>query len=178
MPRRVFKRLSRRRHAWRSQWYLKPFRSVLADSVYWSLNRRSVTRAFGIGLFIAFVPLPIHFALAVGAALALRINLPVAVAAVFFTNPLTVVPLYFLAYWVGSKLLGLALVPFRFELSWAWLISDLHVIWKPFLLGCFVLGLATAVTGYVLLGSIWHLSLVLRYRRRAREASRESAGNA
>jgi hypothetical protein len=33
-------------------------------------------------------------------------------------------------------------------------------------LGCLVLGLTAAVCGYILLGSVWHLSLVLKYHER------------
>lgn len=177
MPRRFFKRLSRRRHAWQSQWFLRPFRRILENPAYWSLNRRNVTRAFALGLAVSFVPLPVHVVLAALLALAFGLNLPTAVAAVFFTNPLTVVPLFFLAYWIGAQLLGEPLVPFQFELSWDWLTTGLLPIWKPFLLGCLVLGLLTGLTGYVLLSSIWHLSLVIRYRRRRRDARGKRALN-
>src|SRR3954470_21027227 len=64
MPRRLFKPLSRQRHRWKERWFMRPFRVVLEHPVYWSLNRRSVTRAFALGLFLAFVPLPIHMLLA------------------------------------------------------------------------------------------------------------------
>jgi len=168
MPRRVFKRLSRQRHAWQTQWFLRPFRRVLANPAYWSLNRRNVTRAFALGLAVSFIPLPIHVILAALLALLFGLNLPTAVAAVFFTNPLTAVPLFFVAYWTGAKLLDEPLVPFRFEMSWDWITTGLLPIWKPFLLGCFVLGTVTAVSGYVLLSTVWHLSLVFNYHRRKR----------
>jgi uncharacterized protein (DUF2062 family) len=109
-------------------------------------------------------------------ALMLRLNIPAAVAGTFLANPLTLVPMYISAYWVGCHLLGLGFHTIRFELSWAWLSTALIPIWKPFLLGCLVLGIAAAITGYIALGGIWHLSLVLKYHERKEDsARRESA---
>jgi uncharacterized protein len=166
MPRRVFKPLSRQRHRWKARWFMRPFSTLLENPAYWSLNRRNVTRAFALGLFLAFVPLPIHALLATAVALILRLNIPAAVIATFITNPLTVVPMFVGAYWVGCNLLSVTPDPIHFEMSWNWFTTQLVPIWKPFLLGCFVLGLVTALTGYVLLGGLWHLSLVVKYHRR------------
>ena len=77
---------------------------------------------------------------------------------------------------VGNDLLGLGFHHIRFELSWQWLSTALIPIWKPFLLGCLVLGICSAIVGYVALGGIWHLSLVLKYHKRKEvSARRESA---
>jgi uncharacterized protein (DUF2062 family) len=70
------------------------------------------------------------------------------------------------AYWVGCRLLGVPQRAVAFEMSWEWLTTGLLPIWKPFLFGCLVMGTFTAVIGYILLGSVWHLSLVLKYHRR------------
>ena len=168
MPRRVFKSLSRQRHFWKDRWFLRPARLLLENSAYWSLNRRNVTRAFALGLFLAFVPLPVHLILAPALALALRLNIPAAVAGTLIVNPLTAVPLFIVAYRVGRQLLSEPPRPFHFELSLHWLTTGLLPIWKPFLLGCLVMGTTTALIGYVLLGSAWHLSLVLKYHSRKR----------
>ncbi|HKE96007.1 MAG TPA: DUF2062 domain-containing protein, partial [Povalibacter sp.] len=79
---------------------------------------------------------------------------------------LTIVPLYLFAYWVGCLLLGLHAKHLHFELSWHWLSTGLLPVWKPFLLGCLVMGVLTALCGYVLLAGIWHLGLVLKYHER------------
>ena len=136
------------------------------NSLYWSLNRRNVTRAFALGLFLAFVPLPVHLLLSAFLALLFRLNIPVAVAGTLIANPFTMVPMFLFAYWVGCRTLGVAPQVVQFELTWQWLTHGLLPIWKPFLLGCLIMGLATAVTGYVLLGGLWHLSLVVKYRKR------------
>ncbi len=151
---------------------MRPFRGLTEHPAYWSLNRRNVTRAFALGLFLSFVPLPIHMVLAPVAAIIARLNIAATMAGVLLTNPFTVVPLFFSAYWIGSYILGTGPQPFAFEPAWYWLQTGLLPVWKPFLLGCLVMGLLSAVIGYIALGATWHLSLVLKYRKRkARSAT-------
>jgi uncharacterized protein len=145
---------------------MRPFSAWLENPAYWSLNRRNVTRAFTLGLFLAFIPLPIHAILATIMALLLRLNIPAAVVGTFIANPLTMVPMFLFSYWVGCHLLMLPADPIRFEMSWHWFATELVPIWKPFLLGCFTMGVAAAIVGYVLLGGLWHVSLVLKYHQR------------
>jgi len=145
---------------------MRPFRLVLEHPVYWALNRRSVTRAFALGLLIAFVPIPVQAPLATALALLLRLNVPAAIFGTFFANPFTVVPMYMAAYRVGCALLDITDRNIAFAMSWEWLTTGLLPIWKPFLLGCLVLGTAAATCGYILLGGLWHLSLVLKYHER------------
>jgi uncharacterized protein (DUF2062 family) len=166
MPRHIFKPLSRQRHRWKERWFMRPFRLLLEHPVYWSLNRRNVSRAFALGLAISFVPIPVHFLLATLGALTFRLNVPAAIVGTFLANPLTMVPMYMGAYWVGCHLLGLTGHNIAFEMSWQWLTTALLPIWKPFLLGCLVLGVVTALVGYAVLGGVWHLSLVLKYHER------------
>jgi uncharacterized protein (DUF2062 family) len=166
MPRRFFKPLSRQRHQWKARWFMKPFKTWLDNPAYWSLNRRNVARAFALGLFVAFVPLPVHALLATVLALLLRLNIPAAVVGTLLTNPLTIVPLFVIAYRLGCSALAIPREPFHFEMSWEWLTTQLIPIWKPFLLGCLLMGLFSAIVGYVALATAWQLALVMRQRRR------------
>jgi uncharacterized protein (DUF2062 family) len=178
MPRRYFKRLSRQRHTYKARWFMRPFKAFLEHPSYWSLHRKSVTRAVALGMSIAFIPLPIHVPLVTVCALLLRVNVPVAIATTFVNNPLTIVPLFYCAYWTGSTLLGVPMNEFDFELSWQWLQTGLLPIWKPFLLGCAALGLTAAVLSYILLGGLWHLTLVLKYHERKRDGRVKKSANA
>lgn len=157
---------------------MAPFRVLLEHPVYWTLNRRNVTRAFALGLFIAWIPLPVHFVLAAVLALLLRLNVPAAIAGTFLTNPLTVVPLYWSAYWMGAELLNKPKRHVAFEMSWDWLVTGLIPIWKPFLLGCFVMATLSALAGYLLLGGLWHVTLLLKYHERKETGARKRAMNA
>jgi uncharacterized protein len=172
----VFKPLSRQRHRWKERWFMRPFRLLLEHPAYWSLNRRNVSRAFAIGLFAAFVPLPIQTALGATLAILMRVNVPAAIAGTMFVNPVTMVPIYLAAYWLGCRLLGQTMQAVSFEMSWQWLATTLLPIWKPFLLGCLVLGTASAIGGYLLLGGVWRLSVAMRYhKRRGATATTESS---
>lgn len=166
MPRRLFKPLSRQRHFWSERWFMRPFKLLLGNPAYWSLNRRNVTRAFALGLLLAFAPIPGHTVLAGLLAIALRLNIPAALSGTLLCNPFTMVPLYVFCYRLGRVLLGLPPRAFNFEISWQWLAHGLLPIWKPFLLGCAVMGTTTAIVGYILLGGLWHLQLVMSYHRR------------
>jgi uncharacterized protein len=177
MPRRLFKRLSRQRHTVRNRWFLRPFRTVIEHPAYWSLHRRSITLAVAVGVFVAFIPLPIHLLAATILALALRINVPVTIASIFVSNPLTMVPQYYLCYRVGAVLLDQRSHKFAFEMSWTWIEVGFIPIWKPLLLGCLVLGAASAAIAYVLLRGIWHVSLVIKYRQRKHESKQRSSAN-
>jgi uncharacterized protein (DUF2062 family) len=175
MPRRLFKPLSRQRHLWSERWFMRPFKLLLENSAYWSLNRRNVTRAFALGLFFAFVPIPGHMVVAGLLALALRLNVPASLTGTLLVNPFTMVPVYVFCYQIGRLLLGLPSRRFHIEISWQWLAHGLLPIWKPFLLGCAVVGTIAALTGYVLLGGLWHLQLVLSYHRRKDKAAAAAA---
>jgi uncharacterized protein len=177
MPRRLFKPLSRQRHRWKERWFMRPFRLLLEHPAYWSLNRRHVTRAFALGLFVSFVPLPVQMALGATLAIVLRVNVPAAIAGTMFANPVTMVPMYLAAYWLGCRMLGLTAGEVSFDMSWQWLTTTLLPIWKPFLLGCMVLGTLSALAGYALLSGIWRLSVVLKYYKRRGEPTSTSAAN-
>ena len=92
MPRRFFRKFAVKRHQIGESWLLSPVRHLLHDNRLWGIRRRTAVPAFAIGLFIAFLPFPGHMVMAVLMALALRINIPVAVIASFVSNPLTIYP--------------------------------------------------------------------------------------
>jgi len=115
MPRRLFKHLNRGRHQLKERWFMRPFHRLLEDPAYWCLNRRNVTRAFALGLFVSFIPVPGHLIIAPLLALIARLNIPAMVAGVLFTNPFTMVPLYFIAYWVGCQILQVPSSPSPFK---------------------------------------------------------------
>ena len=70
------------------------------------LNRNSVSLAFGIGIFCAFIPLPIQTIATVFLSLAIGANLPLALTVIWISNPFTIPPMFFLTYKLGSILLN------------------------------------------------------------------------
>jgi uncharacterized protein (DUF2062 family) len=145
------------------------FGTLLHDPNLWHLNRRSAKGAFGIGLFFAFWPVPFQMFLSAAAAIPLRVNLPLSVATVWISNPLTMPPLFYMAYLVGSTVLGTEMSGFDFELSWAWLIESLGTIGPAFLLGCAICSIVAGAIGYFGMDWVWRFSVI-----KAREARRQS----
>lgn len=166
MPRRWLKKILPSRHALSGRWFLRPFGQTLRDPVYWTVHRRGVLRAFALGLFVCFIPLPVHLILTPVLAIALRANIPVAMVTLLLVNPLTFAPVFFFAYWVGAQLTDYPMTAFDFSLTWEWVETRLVYVWKPFLLGCLVCGSAAAALGYWTLSLLWRLRATNRYQMR------------
>jgi hypothetical protein len=158
-------------HVIRGHRHLRFFGTLLHDPNLWHLNRRSASGAFAVGLFIAFVPVPFQMLLAAAVAILFRVNLPVSVALVWLSNPLTIPPIFYFTYSLGAWLLGLPprSEGFHFELSYEWLVTELGAIWEPFLLGCFVSGVVSAAVGYLAIRGLWRLHLVKHYKARKQQ---------
>jgi hypothetical protein len=169
------KRITPDRHTLEKRWCLRPFRALVLDRGCWTFNRHSVTRAFALGLFIAFIPptpLPVHIVTCVILGMLFRLNLPVLVATTFLSNPLTWVPQVAGSIWVGARLLGMDLMPFLQELPHRHLWKQMNQLWEPLLLGALVLGLTAAAVGYMLAQLAWRAHVLYLWRRRARSGVR------
>jgi uncharacterized protein len=81
------------------------FGERLFHPALWHLHRRGVAGGFAAGLFCGLIPGPLQMAGAALCALLLRVNLPVALATTLYTNPITIIPLYLLAYELGAMVL-------------------------------------------------------------------------
>ena len=150
---------------------LKVFGNALYRPQLWRLTRRSVSRAFFVGLFSAFVPMPCQMVLAAGLAMITRANLPLAVALVWITNPLTMPMLFYIAYLIGKKILQAPDHEFSFELSWQWWLEQLDYTVKPFLFGSLFMGIVLGIICSVLVRLIWrYYTIRTRKKRRLRMA--------
>ncbi len=142
------------------------FGELIHDQNLWHMRRRSVAGACAIGLFCAFIPIPFQMVLAAGLAIIFRCNLPISMALVWITNPITIPPLFFLAYKVGTFLKGTNLGPFEFELTFNWLFTELRERWKPFLVGCLFTGTVAGLTGFIFARVLWRIRVVSFWRQR------------
>jgi len=147
----------------------KVFGTLLHDPNLFHLNRRSVSMAFFVGLFMAFVPLPSQMITAAAVAILVRCNLAISVALVWISNPVTMPPIFYFAYKVGATILSVPERKFTFELSWQWLGSELSAIWEPFLLGCLVCGLVSGAFGFILIRGLWRLHLINHLKERKKK---------
>ena len=131
-----------------------------------------VSGAFAVGLFWAFIPFPSQMLMAAATAIPARVNLPISVALVWITNPVTIPPMFYFAYLVGTWILGTAPQPIEFELTMACLTESLAGIWQPLLLGSLVCATISAAIGFFGMRALWRLHIIRHLKqRRSRGAS-------
>lgn len=159
MPRRFFRKFALKREHFRGKWWLEPFDHLLHDPHLWGIRRRTVVPAFALGLFVAYLPFPGHMLTAALLAIVLRVNIPVAAASVWVSNPVTMGPMFYAGFEVGRVLLRLPPQDFEFEMSFAWLGERFAYIWQPMLLGCVLLGAILSLLGYIGLDLLWRSSI-------------------
>jgi uncharacterized protein (DUF2062 family) len=167
----LMRRLAPDTKAMQEHKHLRVFGRLLHDPNLWHVNRRSAAGAFAVGLFMMYMPPFGQALMAAGAAMVFRVNLPIAVALVFISNPITIPPMFYFAYLLGALVLGQAVAPFDLDF-WVeprnWL-----TILSPLALGCLLCAIACSVIGYfgVRLAWRWHVVRHLERRRARRQAA-------
>jgi hypothetical protein len=159
--------------------WLYPFRNTLLHPRLWHLNRRSAAGGVAAGLFCGLLPAPFQMLGAAICAVAFRINLPLAILTPLYTNPLTFVPLYIFAFWLGSRIVGgdAAFVPppeFDFAAIGPWLaasIAWLGQLGLPLVVGVALLATLFAVLGYAGVRIAWRLWLLKKLTQRKKRLS-------
>jgi len=166
VPRRLLKKIMPDHNTIRNHKYLQFFGTLLHNRALWHMNHNSVAKAFAVGLFFAWVPVPFQMVLAAGGAILFSANLPLSVALVWLTNPLTMPPMFYGAYKLGAFVLGEEMQHFEMELSFEWIEHEMSLIWEPFLLGCFIIGVASSLLGYIGIKLMWRYMVTKRWRDR------------
>ena len=154
--------------------WLNPFRSSLLHPRLWHINRHSVAGAIAAGLFCGLIPGPLQMPSAALCALLFRVNLPLAMLTTLYTNPLTLVPLYLMAFEVGNFLTGNGrgfIAPPEMTggdfLGWlsalgTWMVD----LGKPLAIGLLALASGFSVTGYFATRAAWRIYLIRAWRQR------------
>jgi len=138
----------------------------LHDPNLWHLNRRSISMAFAVGLFCAWIPTPTQMAIAAIGAIYYRANLPLSVGLVWITNPITMPPLFYFAYRVGLWFLDQSPTADESEFSISGMFSGLGDVWQPFLIGCFVMGIVSSAAGYFGIRYYWQQHIAKKWQER------------
>ena len=148
----------------------------LQEPDLWHINRKSCSGAAAVGMFCAFMPVPFQMLLAAFGAIWFRYNILVAVPMVWVSNPLTMPPMFYFCYWIGTLLLGVEIGELHFELTFEWLMSGLLDIWQPFLLGCFVIGILCSILSFAIVRLFWryHIWTHIKNRRNRRKLRKSS----
>ena len=120
-------------------------------------NRKMISRGVLLGLLIAFIPMPMQMAAVLLFMPFFRFNVPVALAMCWITNPLTMPPMYYLEYHLGSFLLGIH--PQPVELTLDWFSNNLDEIFIPLYFGAVILSLLGGGLGYWAVNHFWKSSV-------------------
>ncbi len=111
-------------------------------------NRRSVAGGIAVGLFVSWLPLPLQTLLAGAFAAVLRVHVPSSMVMVWFTNPLTVVPLLYSAWVVGSTILPPSPELQNLTLSWSSVMMATTHGWPVLFTGCMACATLTSAIAY------------------------------
>ena len=177
MPRKFFRKYLPSHDSVRENRFIARFGTLLHHPNLWHLNRHSVAGGFSVGLFAGLVPGPLQMLTAALLAVPLKVNLPVALATTLYTNPITIGPLYLLAYGIGRLVTpgsgGNVAAPPDVDWSHLWKWSEMFIEWglsmgRPLAIGLVVLALGLALIGYFTAQLGWRAYVVLAWRARAR----------
>lgn len=160
MPKKTIQRFLPDPNKIRHHKTLRIFGRLLQDANLWHLNRRSARGAFAVGLFFAFIPVPFQMVLAAATAILFRVNLPISATLVWLTNPLTMPPIFYGSYLVGTLVLNQPEQHFAFELNWAWFEQSIETIGPAFLVGSLVCASIASIIGYFGIDILWRRSVV------------------
>lgn len=146
---------------------------LLDDPFLFHLNRRSTAGGIAVGVFVAFLPIPMQMLLAALIAIVIRVNLILAVVLVWVSNPLTIGPMLYASYRTGAFLMGQELEEIPYENALQWFLDNLHQAWQPTLLGSAFLGAIAAGVIYLAVRLLWTRAIHReRHERRRRRLNR------
>ena len=180
MARRFFKKLLPKPESLQGNRFLRLFGRVLHDRRLSHLNRHSVARGVGWGLFWGMVIMPGQTVGAVACCLLTGGNVPLAIAFTWISNPLTWIPVGYLGYRTGLLLTGMAPAEnFAREFGkvsnmglfqalgslGSYFAHNLYIV-GPMLLGGAVLGIPVGLAGFWGVRWFWRWNIVRRWRRR------------
>ena len=126
------------------------FERFTHDQDLWHMNRHSVSEAIFWGPVCCFLPMPFQMIPCLLLCILRRCNIPIAIAVVWISNPITMGPMMYFAYKLGAVVTGQAADVDAIDLSWAWLAERLSEIWAPLIVGCLLCGATMGLIGFIL----------------------------
>ena len=165
--------------------WLRPFRNTLLHPRLWHLNRHSAAGGIAVGLFCGLIPGPFQMLSAAIGCVLWRVNLPLAFITTLYSNPITIVPLYVVAYAIGAILAGKSPADFVHPPD----IGDMSfILWthallpwamdlgKPLVIGLVILAGSLALAGYFSVRAAWRVRLIRSWRKRAAKRAAKRSG--
>lgn len=178
MPRKHFRKYLPDHATVRDHRHLRWAGPMLKHPNLWHLNRHSVAGGVAVGILGGLIPGPVQILIAATLAMLLRVNMPVAVATTFLTNPFTWPVIFFVAYEIGRRVLGGnggRMTEFDFDWQsqpwtdffpelWRWMLS----LGEAFLVGNAILATVLSILAYFGIQLAWRLYLLRYMKKRKR----------
>jgi len=127
----------------------------------WHVTRFSVAKAFAVGIFSAYLPIPFEMIIAAILAYIVRANLPISVMLIWISNPFTWALLWGPPYLLGALILGQQSDPVA-VLTREWVQNH----YSAMLLGCSLVGAAMGIAAYFTVLLLWRMDVVKQWEQR------------
>lgn len=124
---------------------------------YLSASRKMVSKGVFIGLFIAFIPMPMQMLAVVSLMPFTRFNVPIAISMCWLSNPFTMPPMYYMEYLTGSFILGMETTPV--EMTLEWFSQNIGNIFIPLYVGTAFYSIFGSSIAYYLVNRLWRSSV-------------------
>ncbi|MBJ6137616.1 DUF2062 domain-containing protein [Marinobacter litoralis] len=178
MPKRFMKRYLPTPEKVQSMKSLHFLGDILHEPNLWHINRHCVARAFLIGIWFCFIPMPFQMVAAAFFAIWFNANLPLSVALVWISNPLTMPPIFYFNYKVGAWILDRPVLPFEFHANWHWVSDRLFEIGIPLYLGSLLLATISACIAYLAVQYLWRRKVRSDWQLRRRLRTKQQRSQA
>lgn len=170
MPRKFLKKYLPDPAQLREHRHLRVFGERIADPNLWHMNRRSIANGALVGMFCALLPIPFQMFPAALLAIACRANLPLSIALVWLTNPLTAVPVWYGTYQLGAWLLGTQatwqMQDGSVEAVWSSMWANFGQVYVPLMVGSLVVGALLGALSWFAVHQLWRAHARRAWRRR------------
>ncbi len=130
----------------------------------WKWNKRTIAKAFAIGLFCAFLPMPAHTLLAAILAVLFSANILLSMFMVWINNPITMIPIYYFTYKLGASIMGIEMDP-DFEFSFGYLMDNFGAATLALWIGGIIVSIVSAILGYFSIITIYKYKAFKRIKR-------------
>ncbi|MHA3890997.1 DUF2062 domain-containing protein [Acinetobacter sp. GXMZU3951] len=156
--------------------FMRIFGQRTLNPVLWYVNRKSISQAVFIGTFWGILPVPFHSVFIVLTVLLIEVNLPLSLTLAWLSNPLTVVPILYLGFWLGSKIFQVNMIDQDMILgvlhqiiNWIKNFGHGHIdfhLAKILLTGLVLEALLAACLFYICTRVIWRWTVLRKWHKR------------
>jgi uncharacterized protein (DUF2062 family) len=121
---------------------------------YFAKNRKAITRGLSIGAFWALIPMPMQMAGVMALTPFVKFNVPLAIAVVWLSNPLTYPIMFYVEYITGNFLLQQNGVE-HIEMTMQWFKDNWDIIASALYTGAFFYAIVVNAFMYAFTNYLW-----------------------